>query len=127
MSLDFKAANRFNRLPADSLDAWLLERYRLFVEASNGQMLTAGVQHIPWQVAAVELQHYDDSLSQSHGMPLEKHPALAHFSPGLIAQFNAFQFATKLNPCDDRRRLPCQTAMLRTAPSGIEESSLRLR
>jgi uncharacterized protein YqjF (DUF2071 family) len=90
LSLDFQRPNTFEFLSAASLDAWLLERYRLFVEGSDGRILTADVEHAPWRVSQAEVTRFTDTLSRSHGMSLSATPALAHFSPGLTARFNAF-------------------------------------
>jgi uncharacterized protein len=76
--------------PRDSLDAWLVERYRLFVEAARGEMLSADVEHPPWLVAPIRLSAVQDSLSPSLGLSLPEAPTLAHYSPGVTAQFNAF-------------------------------------
>ncbi len=80
------------RPPADSLDAWLVERYRLFVE-SGGHMLAADVEHPPWSVSPARCSGIHDRLSPSLGLSLPVEPALAHYSAGVHARFNAFQWA----------------------------------
>jgi len=77
----------------DSLDAWLVERYRLFVEATNGSMLAAEVEHPPWLVSHAHLAAVQDSLSPSLGLSVSAEPALTHYSPGVMARFNAFHSA----------------------------------
>src|SRR5262249_24053333 len=41
--------------PLGSLDEWLLERYRLYVEDRSGRLLYTEVHHEPWQVREAEL------------------------------------------------------------------------
>jgi uncharacterized protein len=81
----------------DSLDAWLVERYRLFVEATNGSMLAADVEHPPWLVSRARLSAVQDSLSPSLGFSLAAAPTLAHYSPGVTARFNSFRHVKPQN------------------------------
>jgi uncharacterized protein YqjF (DUF2071 family) len=81
--------------PRESLDTWLVERYRLFVEAARDEMLVAEVEHPPWLVAPIRLSAVQDSLGPSLGLSLLAAPTLAHFSPGVTAQFNSFR---RVNP-----------------------------
>jgi uncharacterized protein YqjF (DUF2071 family) len=102
LSLDFEMPGSFNLPPANSLDAWLVERYRLFVPTSDGRILTAVVQHAPWMAANVQLTQFGDTLSRAHGVPLPTAPALVHCSPGVAAKFNAFQVASDKTGADDK-------------------------
>jgi uncharacterized protein YqjF (DUF2071 family) len=79
--------------PSDSLDSWLVERYRLFVESTNGSILAAEVEHPPWRVSRAQLSAAQDSLSHGLGLALPIEPALAHCSPGVTTRFNAFRSA----------------------------------
>jgi hypothetical protein len=74
----------------NSLDAWLLERYRLFVGNRDGSLSAADVDHPPWRAAPVELTALDHSLGQSLSFRFDTEPAAAHYSPGVAARFNAF-------------------------------------
>ena len=76
---------------SDSLDAWLVERYRLFVESRSGSLLAADVEHPPWLISRAHLAAVQDSLSPSLGLSLPEAPTLAHYSPGVTARFNAFR------------------------------------
>ena len=76
--------------PADSRDAWLLERYRAFVVRSDHSLLTATVEHPPWKTSPVELFSYEDGLMSELGILPSQLPALMHHSAGLAARFNAF-------------------------------------
>jgi uncharacterized protein YqjF (DUF2071 family) len=94
LSADVEIAVPPTQPPPDSLDAWLVERYRLFVEASNGSMLAAEVEHPPWLISHARLSAANDSLSRAMGLSVSAEPALAHYSPGVTARFNAFHRVT---------------------------------
>jgi len=79
--------------PPDSLDAWLAERYRLFVEAADGEMLAADVEHLPWLISPARCSAVHESLSRSLELSLAEEPALAHYSAGVSTRFSAFQRA----------------------------------
>ena len=73
-----------------SLDAWLLERYRLFMGGRNRTILAADVDHAPWHVFRAEIIECADSIAADSGVLLDENPAAAHFSPGLTARFGSF-------------------------------------
>lgn len=74
----------------DSLEAWLLERYRLFVERGDEPMVAATVEHPPWMASAVENLDCGGELEIAQSLGLSRQPAIAHYSPGVLARFNAF-------------------------------------
>jgi uncharacterized protein YqjF (DUF2071 family) len=78
---------------SDSLDFWLLERYRAFVPRGQLSLLTATVDHPPWQVSPVELIRYENNLHNAIGISLANWPALRHYSAGVAARFNTFETA----------------------------------
>ncbi|HMC10185.1 MAG TPA: DUF2071 domain-containing protein [Pirellulaceae bacterium] len=90
LAVDFSA----QRAPAEalpgSLDAWLLERYRLFVGNRDGSLSAADVDHPPWRASPVKLTALDHSFSNSLGYHLAAQPEAMHYSPGVAARFNAF-------------------------------------
>src|SRR5947209_13135238 len=65
LSSDVEIVAPATQPPCNSLDAWLVERYRLFVEATNGRMLAADVEHPPWLVSSVRLSAIQNSLGPS--------------------------------------------------------------
>jgi uncharacterized protein YqjF (DUF2071 family) len=90
---------------ADTLDGWLLERYRAFVHSRDRTILTATVDHAPWQVNAVELLRYEDDLAEAMGIPLGGAPVVVNYSAGVAARFNAFAPAGA-EPCRDEQTWP---------------------
>lgn len=77
--------------PAGSLDAWLLERYRLFVGLADGRLLAADVEHPPWTASPIGLSDFHNSLCGMLGLSLPLAPAQAHYSSGVAARFRAFR------------------------------------
>ena len=74
----------------DPREAWLVERYRLFVAQGDAQIVSAHVVHPAWQIKRVDLCHYEDGLRDAKALGFARRPDLAHFSPGVTAKFNAF-------------------------------------
>ena len=50
-----------NPVAANGLDAWLIERYRAFVPRSNQPLLTATVEHPPWETSPADLIYYNEA------------------------------------------------------------------
>ena len=77
------------REPLDgSVDAWLLERYRLFMEGRRGRrLLEAEVSHPRWSVQSVELLDHHGSWGDPD---LSRPPDLIHFAPGVQTLFGSF-------------------------------------
>ena len=74
---------------SDSLDVWLVERYRLFIE-QRGQLMQADVAHPVWQLAEVSPNMGWNQLGEPFGLDLADRPAKCHYSPGLQADFGRF-------------------------------------
>jgi uncharacterized protein YqjF (DUF2071 family) len=74
-----------------SLDEWLLERYRLYVDSPCGNLCFTEVHHAPWTVQAVEVGIAANSLGQAFGLDLSRAPDCAHFSAGVRAIAWPFQ------------------------------------
>jgi len=87
-----------------TLDRWLVERYRLFVARAVGPVLIADVEHPPWMIAPVRLSSVKNGLAQSLGLSVAEEPALAQYSPGVKAQFNAFRRGGSPRDDDERFR-----------------------
>jgi len=56
-----------------TLEFFLVERYDLFAQTSAGLMI-GRVHHPPYQVSAVNLQHWDEHLIELAGLPLPGRP-----------------------------------------------------
>jgi uncharacterized protein YqjF (DUF2071 family) len=87
LSLTFQPIGEQSELADRSLDAWLLERYRLFLAGTRGQLLEAEVTHPRWSVHRVDLLDYQGSWD---GAALSRPPDLVHFAPGVHARFGSF-------------------------------------
>jgi len=87
-------------MQADSFDAWLLERYRLFVGERGGGLSAAEVEHEPWEAAAVEVADIEDRMSGSLGFAVDSGARVGHFSPGVVARFGVFRGVGAIEAAD---------------------------
>ena len=92
-----------HKVEAPSLDAWLLERYRLFVKPRSSERMVAEVEHSPWQASHVKFEYVRESLGACLHLPLGD-PAHAHHSPGVAATFQAFRRASQAVPVSAPRQ-----------------------
>jgi uncharacterized protein YqjF (DUF2071 family) len=105
-SEDFRLALAFSpdaaeqETPNGTLDSWLLERYRLFIEDRQGRLLQAEVNHPPWSVRRVDVSVVANTLGEKYGVDLSRAPDRAHFSTGVQARFGAFQRLETTRPCE---------------------------
>jgi uncharacterized protein YqjF (DUF2071 family) len=96
-SPDFRLALQFRPGPDEqtaregTLDAWLLERYRLFIQDRRHRLLRAEVTHPPWACRRIEaLQVRVNTAGASCGLDLSGTPNEAHFCAGVRAYFGSF-------------------------------------
>jgi len=90
LALLFQPSGPIAAAEPGSLDAWLLERYRLFVSRQDGGVIAADVEHRPWQISGAAAIVTEDTITEEFLLSLAKTPALVHFSPGLAAKFQEF-------------------------------------
>jgi uncharacterized protein YqjF (DUF2071 family) len=86
LAMSFTPAGRGTHAGASSLDAWLLERYCLYVQNSDGSMLRAVVDHPPWVVKDVKAAVTASTMGRRFGLALGGEPAKGHFSRGVRAR-----------------------------------------
>ncbi|MBW3596537.1 MAG: DUF2071 domain-containing protein [Planctomycetes bacterium] len=77
--------------PPGSIDAWLLERYRLYARCRDASLRFAEVAHPPWTVQQLEIKQAEMDLDDRWGLKLSSVPDLAHYSAGVKARFGAFR------------------------------------
>lgn len=92
LAIEFQAEATAAAAEVRSLDAWLVERYRLFVQAYDGPLLAAEVEHPPWMLSSIRTRTLHQSLESGLGVPLGE-VAAAHYSTGVAAQFGQFRVA----------------------------------
>jgi uncharacterized protein YqjF (DUF2071 family) len=78
----------------DSLDRWLLDRYRAFVADRRGRLYRMVVQHAPWSVQGAAVHLRANRLGAAWGLDLDGEPEVAHFSPGMPALVWPFESIT---------------------------------
>jgi uncharacterized protein len=91
LALLFQPSGPIAAAEPGSLDAWLLERYRLFVHRQDGGVIAADVEHSPWQTSGTTAIVSENTIAEELRLSLPKTPAAIHFSPGLGAQFQEFR------------------------------------
>jgi uncharacterized protein YqjF (DUF2071 family) len=91
---------------AGSVDAWLLERYVLYVEDERGNILRTDVEHPRWLVRRARLMCNAGALGQLLGLGLGAVPDAAHFSAGVPARVWPFAAPDARQPeaCRNARR-----------------------
>ena len=98
LALTFSPEAEEQETPDGKLDSWLLERYRLFIEDRQGQLLQAEVNHPRWAVRRVEVAVVANTMGEKYGVDLSRVPDRAHFSTGVQARFGAFQGVNTREP-----------------------------
>jgi uncharacterized protein YqjF (DUF2071 family) len=90
LSLQFQPVGAPKTPNEESLDSWLLERYRAF--APSGQKICEGeVLHDRWSVREVELSVAANHVGHEWGLDLSRRPDAVHFADGFQARFRAFR------------------------------------
>ncbi len=90
MSLSFRPSSAIEDTVDDTLDAWLLERYRLFLPDRHGHLLRAEVDLPRWRVRVVDVALAKNSAGKKFGLDLTGAADLCHFSAGAQARFGTF-------------------------------------
>ena len=114
-SEDFRLALAFSpdaeeqETPDGTVDSWLLERYRLFIEDRQERLLQAEVNHPRWAVRRVEVAVIANTLGDEYGVDLSRAPDRTHFSTGVQAHFGAFHRLETTGLCEPQsiRVLSC--------------------
>lgn len=76
---------------AQSLDAWLLERYVAIVPDRRGRLKSMRVRHPPWRVLPVRAQVSAVGLGRPFGLELDDAPVPVHSAAGLRAEVGPFE------------------------------------
>jgi uncharacterized protein YqjF (DUF2071 family) len=87
---DFRPAGQPITAAPGSMDAWLLERYRLFVGVKDG-LIAADVEHRPWEFKPVQVHVTESTIAEPLGIALGQTADASHHSPGVTARFGAFR------------------------------------
>jgi uncharacterized protein YqjF (DUF2071 family) len=89
-SLAFRTAPDFRQPPGSSLDAWLVERYRVFAACPRRGLMEAQVTHPPWLIEDVILHDNPSAQGPWTDLGLSWPPVRAAFSRGVEALFGRF-------------------------------------
>lgn len=64
----------------DTLDYWLLERYRMFPTDRTGQAYVADIRHVPWHIQPAEAEIRMNTMTRPLGIALPDAPPILHYS-----------------------------------------------
>ena len=68
---------------AGSLESFLVERYCLYAQASDGRLYRADVHHVPWPLQEADGEISAEALLKPHGISFGSETPLLHFSRGV--------------------------------------------
>lgn len=82
--IEFHARYAATSAPYESepgtLEHWLTERYCLYAQAPDGQLLRTDVHHHPWPLQHARAEIGRNDLLPNHGISVQGPPPLLHFS-----------------------------------------------
>jgi uncharacterized protein YqjF (DUF2071 family) len=90
LDVEFNTVGLEAALPLESLDEWLLERYRAFVPDGRGGLYRLAVQHPPWRVGHATTRIHHNLMGAPWSLNLQRQPDAAHFAermPALLWPF----------------------------------------
>jgi uncharacterized protein YqjF (DUF2071 family) len=90
----FRATGRPYAPEPSSLAFWLVERYCLFTQNKNGELIVGKNHHLPWHLKDAEAKVEKNTLGQGFNLALESTPAIVHFSDGVEVAFDRFKLFT---------------------------------
>jgi uncharacterized protein len=91
LSLTFRPLGHETEADANSLDGWLLERYRAYTASPRHGVVVGEVAHPRWAVRPVEVSLRANRLGDEWHLHIGRPPDLTHFSNGLSARFDLFR------------------------------------
>jgi uncharacterized protein len=94
MTLRFRPNSPPRTTRDDTLESWLLERYRLFLPDGRRRLLYADVSHPRWHIQETDVSLTANTAGSQFGLHLDRSAELAHFSNGVDARFGTFRMAT---------------------------------
>lgn len=80
----------------DPLAEFLVERYRLFAEASDGSIRYTAVDHDPWTLYPATVEKRTDTMLAATGFETPDVDPVCHYSPGLDVTASASKPAEEL-------------------------------
>jgi len=93
LAVSFTPIGRGTEATPGSLDHWLLERYCLYVQKSNGPLVRTPVAHRPWIVHEMTAEVTANTMARPFGFHLPPEPEKVHYSRGVSAAIWPFDVA----------------------------------
>jgi uncharacterized protein YqjF (DUF2071 family) len=91
LSLQLTPHNALRQTQDGTLNAWLLERYRLYSADECSRLQEAVVVHPPWLIQDAQVSITANTIGLPFGIDLSRPPDMVHFSPGVRARFGGFR------------------------------------
>ncbi len=83
LQMIYRARGSVQPAQTGSLEHWLCERYCLYAQAPNKQVLRGEIHHLPWPLQAAEADIYLNTMTLAHGIKLPEQAPLIHFAKKL--------------------------------------------
>jgi uncharacterized protein YqjF (DUF2071 family) len=83
ISASWHAQGSVLEAPHGSLEHFLTQRFFMYSPSAAGRLWREQVHHQPWELAAVDDLHVEQTLDDAQGLPLLAKRPLAHYSPGV--------------------------------------------
>jgi uncharacterized protein YqjF (DUF2071 family) len=90
----FRPTGPRREVSPDSLDEWLVERYRANVADHRGRLFRMTVQHPPWRLREIEGEVTGAGIGNEWGLDLSGPPDRCHYSDGVDARVLPFEEMT---------------------------------
>lgn len=75
----YRPTGEANESAPGTLGHWLTERYCLYAEGPQGELLRNEVHHVPWSLRPADVEIEVNTMVEGHGIELEGAP-LCHFA-----------------------------------------------
>ena len=90
-SATFRPTGPRREVRPDSLDEWLVERYRAYVADRRGRLFRMTVQHAPWRMREIESEITASGIGAEWGLDLTGPPDRCHYSDAVDAAVLPFE------------------------------------
>jgi len=91
LGLEFRPKGAVRPTQDGTVDAWLLERYRLFIAGKCAHLQEAEVAHPRWHYRDAQVAISTNTIGSPFALDLSRQPDRVHFSPSVRTRFGAFR------------------------------------
>jgi hypothetical protein len=76
----YRALSEVYAAQPGSLDHWLTERYCLYASSTSGELRRTEIHHFAWPLQRAELELFDNTMLDPHGIDVPGAPPICHFA-----------------------------------------------